>query len=144
MDIGTRTIGLARCTPDWTVVTPLVTVKRGQNWKADLAALDKELAEFPVQAIVIGLPLNMDGSEGPRVQSTRQIAVNLAEAKPSWLQNPGLIGFWDERLSTAAVTRFMIDERDASRAKRADVIDALAAHHILQGAMDYLNNQRGR
>jgi putative Holliday junction resolvase len=144
MDIGTKTIGLARCAPDWTIVTPLVTVKRGKNWAADLQALNKELAEYPVQAVIIGLPLNMDGSEGPRAQSTRQIAANLAEARPAWLQAPALIGFWDERLSTAAVTRFMIDVQDTSRAKRAEIVDALAAHHILQGAMDYLNNQRER
>jgi putative Holliday junction resolvase len=140
MDVGTKTIGLARCAPDWAIVTPLMTIKRGKNWAADLQLLHQALSDFPVQAIVMGLPLNMDGTEGPRVQSTRQMAVNLAEAKPTWLEKPALIGFWDERLSTAAVTRFMIDERDTSRAKRAEIVDALAAHHILQGAMDFLNN----
>lgn len=144
MDIGTKTIGLAVTSPDWSIVLPLVTVKRGANWKADLTALDKALSEHRIQGIVIGLPLNMDGSEGPRAQSTRQIAANLIAAQPGWLTDPALIGLWDERLSTAAVTRFMIDERDASRRQRAEVIDALAAQHILQGAVDYLNNQRNK
>jgi putative Holliday junction resolvase len=144
LDIGTKTIGLALSMPDSQIVTPLVTVKRGATWKADLDALDKALKEYTVHAVVIGLPLNMDGSEGPRVQSTRQTAANLATAKPTWLNAPALIGLWDERLSTAAMTRFMIDEVDASRRKRAEVIDALAAHHILQGAVDYLQNQQGK
>lgn len=144
MDIGTKTIGLAVTSPDWSIVLPLVTVKRGANWKADLTSLDKALQEHTIHGIVIGLPLNMDGSEGPRAQSTRQIASNLIDAQPKWLQPPTLIGLWDERLSTAAVTRFMIDERDASRRQRAEVIDALAAQHILQGAVDYLHNHRNK
>ena len=142
LDIGTKTIGTAITSPDWSVVTPLITIQRGKTWQADLLLFNKALAEFPVGAVIIGLPLNMDGSEGPRAQSTRQTAVNLQNAQAAWLQAPGLIGFWDERLSTAAATRFMIDTLDAKRSKRAEVIDALAAQHILQGAMDYLNNQR--
>ena len=144
MDVGTKTIGLAVTAPGWQIVTPLVTVRRGKTWAQDLDALGKALAEYEIHGIVIGLPLNMDGSEGPRAQSTRQMATNLAAAAPPWLRDPCLIGFWDERLSTAAVTRFMIDERDASRATRANVIDALAAQHILQGAVDYLNNHLNR
>lgn len=144
LDIGTKTIGLAVTSPDWSIVLPMVTVKRGANWKADLTALDKALSDYRIHGIVIGLPLNMDGSEGPRAQSTRQIASNLIAAQPAWLASPHLIGLWDERLSTAAVTRFMIDERDASRRQRAEVIDALAAQHILQGAVDYLHNHRNK
>ncbi len=142
LDVGTKTIGLAITSPAWDIVLPIVTVRRGKTWQADLIALAVALKDYTVHGIVIGLPLNMDGSEGPRSQSTRQLAINLAAAQPAWLHSPAMIGFWDERLSTSAVTKFMIGEIDAKRAKRAEVIDALAAQHILQGAMDYLNNQR--
>ncbi len=142
MDVGTKTIGLAIVSPDWQIVMPLVTLQRGKTWQADLQSFGKILQDYVIHAIIIGLPLNMDGTEGPRAQSTRQIAANLQAAQPAWFQPPGLIGLWDERLSTAASTRFMIDTLDASRKQRAEVIDALAAQHILQGAMDYLNNQR--
>ena len=118
------------CDRDWRFATPGKTIQRGRftDDKATLAAL---VAERQVRGLVIGLPLNMDGSEGPRAQATRAFIRNMAplDARP--------FIFWDERLSTAAVTRSLI-EQDASRAKRAEVVDRMAAAYILQGALDRL------
>ena len=130
LDLGAKTIGIAVSDTSRMVASPLVTLKRTKFGK-DAEALLKLAAERGVVGIVLGLPLNMDGSEGPRAQSTRAFARNLA----------GLtdlpIGFWDERLSTAAVTRTLL-EADASRARRAEVVDKMAAAYILQGALDRL------
>jgi putative Holliday junction resolvase len=132
IDLGSKTIGLALSDLERRIATPLETIKRTKFAK-DAARL-KELAEkFDVVALVIGLPLNMDGSEGPRVQSTKTFVRNFG----ALCDRPFI--YWDERLSTAAVLRQLIDQ-DASRAKRAEVVDRMAAAYILQGALDRLRN----
>jgi putative holliday junction resolvase len=128
IDLGTKTIGLSLSDVEHRIATPLETIRR-VKFTPDVARI-KELAEkHGVGGLVIGLPLNMDGSEGPRAQATRAFARNM---KPL-LDLPVL--FWDERLSTAFVTRSLI-EQDASRARRAESVDRMAAAYILQGALD--------
>jgi putative Holliday junction resolvase len=136
LDLGEKTIGLALSDTLLTVATPMQTLKRGK-FGADAAALDIIISAQGVGALVVGLPLNMDGSDGPSAQSARAFARNWAgsRALPLVLQ--------DERLSTSAVTRTLL-EADASRARRADVVDKMAAAYILQGALDRLRNLRGR
>lgn len=130
LDLGEKTIGVAVCDPARRVATPVETIRR-RKFTQDAEAL-KALAEARgVVGLVLGLPLNMDGSEGPRAQSTRAFARNLARVLPL------TIAFWDERLSTAAVEREMI-ALDETRAKRATRIDESAAAFILQGAIDRL------
>ena len=131
LDLGTKTIGLALSDVERRIATPLETIRR-VKFTQDAKRMIELAAEHEVQAFVIGLPLNMDGSEGPRAQATRAFIRNCAPLT----QLPYI--FWDERLSTAAVTRSLI-EQDASRAKRADVVDRMAAAYILQGALDRLN-----
>jgi putative Holliday junction resolvase len=130
VDLGDKTIGLALSDVERSIATPLETIRRSK-FSRDAERLRALVAQFDIGAVVLGLPLNMDGSEGPRAQATRAFARNL---------NP-LIGipvvFWDERLSTAAVTRTLI-EADASRAKRSAAVDKMAAAYILQGALDRL------
>jgi putative Holliday junction resolvase len=130
LDLGTRTIGLAISDPGRRIASPLLTIRR-TRFKADAEALLNHAQANAVVALVLGLPLNMDGSEGPRVQATRAFARNLAAltALP--------IVFWDERLSTAAVTRTLLDA-DTSRKRRAELVDKMAAAYILQGALDRL------
>jgi putative Holliday junction resolvase len=128
LDLGTKTIGIAIADSSLTVASPLETLKRGK-FQADAERLKRLVEERQVGALVIGLPLNMDGSEGPRCQSVRQFARNLLERFDID------IAFWDERLSTAAVTRTLLDA-DASRRRRAELVDKLAAAYILQGALD--------
>jgi len=131
LDVGTRTIGLAICDAGWHFAGPAETVRRTKFTK-DLAQLGAFVSREHVVGLVVGLPLNMDGSDSPRTQSVRAFARNLA---PIGL--PLLL--WDERWSTQAVERAMI-AADVSRAKRAEKVDALAAAHILQGAIDALAN----
>jgi putative Holliday junction resolvase len=130
LDLGTKTIGLALSDVERRLASPLDTIKR-VKFSQDAEALLKRAADFEVHALVFGLPLNMDGTEGPRVQATRAFMRNLRKltALP--------FALWDERLSTAAVTRELIAQ-DASRAKRAEVVDRMAAAYILQGALDRL------
>ena len=130
LDLGTKTIGVAVSNGMRYSATPLETIKR-TKFTADAIRLDQLIAENAIVAIILGLPLNMDGSEGPRVQSTRAFARSLAQR----ITLP--IAFWDERLSTSAVTRMMIDA-DLRRDRRAEVVDKLAASYILQGALDRL------
>ena len=132
LDLGTKTIGLAVSDTRFTIASPLETIKRSKFTK-DTQALRAFEETHNIGGLVIGLPLNMDGSEGPRVQASRAFARNLL------LQIDQPIVFWDERLSTSAVTRTLI-EADMSRAKRADVVDKMAATYILQGVLDLLNN----
>lgn len=131
LDVGTRTVGLATCDAGWSFATPLETVKRGK-FTADLERLKVIVAKEAIRGLVVGLPLNMDGSDSPRTQSVRAFARNLSP-----LALPILL--WDERWSTVAVERAMIDQ-DMSRARRAEKVDAHAAAHILQGAIDALVN----
>jgi putative Holliday junction resolvase len=129
LDVGTKTIGLALCDAGWTIATPAELLHRGK-FSADLERL-RALAEAQqVEGLVVGLPLNLDGSDSPRTQSVRAFARNLSP-----LGLPILL--WDERWSTQAVTRTLLDA-DASRARRAELVDKMAAAYILQGALDAL------
>ena len=130
LDLGTRTLGVAVSDLRRTVATPATTIRR-EKFTTDAAALLALTAARGVQGLILGLPLNMDGSEGPRAQSTRAFARNLERltALP--------IAFWDERLSTVAAERALL-EADASRKRRKEVIDSVAAGYILQGALDRL------
>jgi putative Holliday junction resolvase len=128
VDLGTKTIGLALSDVERRIATPLETLKR-TKFTPDADALRRVVERFGVGGLVVGLPLNMDGSEGPRSQATRAFVRNL---KPL-IKIP--VAFWDERLSTMAVTRTLIDA-DASRARRGALVDKMAAAYILQGALD--------
>jgi putative Holliday junction resolvase len=130
VDLGTKTIGLALSDVERRIATPLLTIAR-TKFSKDAEKLIAEIKRFDIAALVVGLPLNMDGSEGPRAQATRAFLRNLAPL----CDRPGAL--WDERLSTAAVNRSLI-EQDVSRAKRAAVVDRMAAAYILQGALDRL------
>jgi putative Holliday junction resolvase len=134
LDVGTKTIGLALCDSGWHFAGPAETIRRTKFTK-DFEALCSFLRREAITGLVVGLPLNMDGSDSPRTQSVRAFARNLAP-----LALPILL--WDERWSTQAVQRAMIDA-DVSRAKRAEKVDSLAAAHILQGAIDALANLPG-
>lgn len=129
MDVGTKTIGLALCDAGWSIASPAHTVSRGKFSK-DKVALAAFMEQQQVKGVVIGLPLNLDGSESPRSQASRAFARNIAD-----LGLPILM--WDERWSTQAVTRTLL-EADASRARRGELVDKLAASYILQGAIDGL------
>ena len=131
LDVGTKTIGLAICDAGWHFAGPAQTIRRSK-FTRDMEALRTFLAREHAAGLVVGLPLNMDGSDSPRTQSVRAFARNLVP-----LELPLLL--WDERWSTQAVERAMIDA-DVSRAKRAQKVDSLAAAHILQGAIDALAN----
>ena len=131
LDVGTKTIGLATCDANWAFAGPSETIRR-TKFTNDLKLLSEFIAAQGIRGLVVGLPLNMDGTDSPRTQSVRAFARNLAP-----LDLPILL--WDERWSTQAVERAMIDA-DISRAKRAEKVDALAAAHILQGAIDALAN----
>jgi len=130
LDLGTKTIGVAISDGMRYSATPLETIRRSK-FTQDAVRIDELIVENQAVGIVLGLPLNMDGSEGPRVQSTRAFARNLAAR----IAIP--IVFWDERLSTSAVTRTLI-AADVRRDKRAEVVDKLAASYILQGALERL------
>jgi putative Holliday junction resolvase len=129
LDVGARTIGVALCDAGWTIATPAELIHR-IKFSADLEKLKALAAAQVATGIVIGLPLNLDGSESPRTQSTRAFARNLEQ-----MSLPILL--WDERWSTQAVTRTLL-YADASRARRAELVDKMAAAYILQGAIDAL------
>jgi len=133
LDVGEKTIGVAVADSGFSVATPVETVRRGK-FAADAERLRRLIADRDVGGLVIGLPINMDGSEGPRCQSIRQFAANLLAR----IDIP--IALWDERLSTAAMTRAML-EADVSRRRRAEAIDMMAAGYILQGAIDALRRR---
>ncbi len=134
VDLGEKTIGLALSDVGRSIATPLETIRR-TKFTPDAERIRLLASRFEVGGIVVGLPLNMDGSEGPRAQATRAFVRNL---KP-------LLGlpvvFWDERLSTAAVTRTLLDAA-ASRARRGEVVDKMAAAYILQGVLDRLRRSQ--
>ncbi|TPG18693.1 Holliday junction resolvase RuvX [Sphingomonas koreensis] len=129
LDVGTKTIGTALCDAGWSFASPAELIRR-TKFQKDKAAIAVLIAAQHVKGVVIGLPINLDGSESPRSQSTRAFARNFVD-----LNLPILL--WDERWSTQAVTRTLI-EQDASRAKRAGLVDKMAAAYILQGAIDAL------
>jgi putative Holliday junction resolvase len=131
LDLGSKTIGLALSDIRLTIASPMETIKR-KKFTQDAKRLLTIIKEQNVGGLVLGLPKNMDGSEGPRCQSTRQFAKNMAE------KTDIPISFWDERLSTIAVTRTLI-EADASRKRQGELVDKLAASYILQGVLDNLS-----
>ncbi len=130
LDVGKKTIGLALSDIGRMIASPRATIRR-RRFRDDLAEMKRVIAEQDVGGLVVGLPVNMDGSEGPRCQSVRQFATNLLAE----IDLP--LAFWDERLSTIAVERAMIDA-DLSRRRRGEIVDKLAAAYILQGALDSL------
>ncbi len=130
LDLGTKTIGIAISDASRMIATPVTTIRR-TKFQADAAELLDLCTERDVAALIFGLPLNMNGTEGPRVQATRAFARNLRKLTDL------PIAYWDERLSTAAVTRTLLDA-DASRKRRSEVVDKMAAGYILQGALDRL------
>ena len=130
LDLGDKTIGMAVSDDGKRIATSLDTIRR-TKFTNDAEALLKIIADYRIGGIVIGLPVNMDGTEGPRCQSVRQFGANLAE------KTDVPIGFWDERTSTQAVERHLIAQ-DVTRKRRAEVVDKMAAQFILQGALDYL------
>jgi len=135
LDLGEKTIGVALSDRLLMVATPMETLKRGK-FPADAARLDNIISEQGVGGLVVGLPLNMDGSDGPSAQSARAFARNWAGRSEIPLV------LWDERLSTVAVTRTLLDA-DASRKRRNEVVDRMAAAYILQGALERLRHLRG-
>ena len=130
VDLGTRTIGLALSDVERRIASPLVTLKRAK-FSADADALAAEIKKFEVFALIVGMPLALDGSDTPRTQAARAFARDFSARAPI------PIAFWDERFSTAAVERDLI-AHDVSRARRSEVIDKMAAAYILQGALDAL------
>ena len=139
LDVGKKTIGLALSNPDHTIATPLETIKRTKFTK-DMQALSKVMTEYEIGGFVIGLPINMDGSEGRRAQSIRDFAIEMER----FIGNDPWIAFWDERLSTVSVEEsvdsFVEKRKTKMNAKTSGLIDKLAAQIILQGALDYLSN----
>ena len=131
LDVGTKTIGTALCDAQWSFASPALLIRRTKFMK-DKAALAELIAKQQVKGLVIGLPLNLDGTDSPRTQSTRAFAKNMED-----MALPILL--WDERWSTVAVERTLI-EQDFSRARRAEMVDNMAAAHILQAAIDALVN----
>lgn len=135
LDLGTKTIGVAVSDGGRIIASPLALIRR-TKFTTDAQALFRLMESRGADGIVIGLPVNMDGSEGPRCQSARAFARNLLRLRDI------PIAFWDERLSTEAVNRMLIGEADASRARRAELVDKAAAAWILQGALDRLSMLR--
>ena len=131
LDLGEKTIGVAVSDGLWMVASPLETIRKSK-FTDDANHLFRLMEGRGARGLVIGLPVNMDGTEGPRAQSSRAFARNVLRLK----EIP--IAFWDERLSSAAVNRMMIDEMDLTRARRAEIVDKLAAAYMLQGALDRL------
>lgn len=129
LDLGEKTIGVAMSDVTRSIATPLETIRKSK-FTDDAKALFKLMDSRGAAGIVIGLPVNMDGTEGPRCQSVRAFGRNLLRLKDL------PIAFWDERLSSAAINRVLIDEHDATRKRRGEVVDRMAAGWILQGALD--------
>jgi putative holliday junction resolvase len=133
LDLGEKTIGVAVSDGAWMIASPLETIRKSK-FGEDAARLFELMESRGAQGVVIGLPVNMDGTEGPRCQSARAFGRNLQRLRDV------PVAFWDERLSSAAVNRMMIEEMDMTRSRRAEVVDKLAAAYILQGALDRLAN----
>ena len=132
LDLGEKTIGVAVSDLTRMIASPLVLIRK-TKFTAEAEQLFALMKDRGALGLVIGLPVNMDGTEGPRCQSVRAFARNLLR-----LRDDLVIGFWDERLSSAAVNRMLIDEADMTRARRAELVDKAAAAYILQGALDRL------
>lgn len=147
LDLGDKTLGVASSDRGRLIASPVETIQR-RKLTLDLARLGELARDRDAAGFVLGLPLNMDGSKGPRVQATNSFARELLQAAAAnatlfGLGDPPIL-LWDERLSTSAVDRFLIGEADLSRKKRAAVIDRMAAGHILQGALDALERVAGQ
>ncbi len=143
LDLGAKTIGLAVSDTEFKIASPLATLKR-KKFSQDAAALETIIEAENIGGLIIGLPLNMDGSEGARVQSTRAFIRNFENQFTNQFADQKRklpIILWDERMSTIAVTRTLL-EADISRAKRAKVVDKMAAAYILQGYLDFLQDQK--
>ena len=136
LDLGSKTVGLALSDTTRMIASPLETIKRSK-FTADAQRLESLIDEHDVGGLILGLPVSMDGSEGPRCQSTRAFATNLLARRDMALS------FWDERLSTVAVERVLIDQADMTRKRRAEVVDKAAAAYILQGALDAMARTHG-
>jgi putative Holliday junction resolvase len=136
LDLGEKTIGVAISDPGLTVASPIDTIRR-VKFTEDVKQLVKMIQGREVGGIVVGLPINMDGTQGPRCMSVRHFAENLIGRADLWGAEPE-IAFWDERLSTVVVQRLLTDEVDMRRNKRAQAVDKMAAAYILQGALDAL------
>jgi len=132
LDLGSKTIGVAVADPAGIIASPLETIRR-KKFHADADALAAIIKDREAGGLVLGLPVSMDGTEGPRCQSARDFARNLLQV----MDIP--IAFWDERLSTSAIQRILINEADMTRKRRAQVVDKMAAAYILQGALDSLS-----
>jgi len=139
LDLGEKTIGVAISDPGLTVASPIDTIRR-TKFTEDVKQLAKMMQGREVGGISVGLPINMDGTQGPRCQSVRHFAENLVK-RADLLGMEAEIAFWDERMSTVAVQRLLIDEADMTRNKRAQSVDKMAAAYILQGALDALNKK---
>ncbi len=131
LDLGTKTIGLALSDAGHMIASPLLTIAR-RKFTQDAVELEALIDKHNVGALLIGLPVQMDGTEGARAQATRSFASEILKRRDL------PIAFWDERLSTAAVQRMLTDEADMSRRRRAEVVDKAAAAYILQGALDFI------
>ena len=141
LDLGTKTIGLAVCDPGLAVASPIHTIRRSK-FTEDARELAKVVRDYGVGGMVLGLPLNMDGSQGERAQAANAFAHTLVQRADLFGGWEPEIAFWDERLSTSAVQRFMIGEADMTRKRRGEVVDKMAAAYILQGAIDSLAHAR--
>jgi putative holliday junction resolvase len=135
LDVGSKTIGLAVSDSDFSVAAAIDTIRRTKFTK-DFELLKDIIKSRNIGGLVIGLPVSMDGTEGPACQSIRQFGTNIIERQEADMAIK--IAFWDERLSTSAVQRFLTDEADMTRKRRGEVVDKLAAAYILQGALDSL------
>lgn len=133
LDIGDKTIGVAISDPLFSLASPVTTIIRGKKFKSAVAELRHLITSENVGGMIAGLPISMDGTEGPRSQATRDLTRELVNQ----LGIPA--AFWDERLSTSAIEKFLINEADMNRKRRKDVIDKMAAAYILQGALDTLD-----
>lgn len=138
IDAGKKTLGLALAAPGQSFATPIGTIARGK-FAQDVAALARTARDYDIKGLIIGFPLNMDGSEGPRCQSVRHFAQSL-ETYPEIVGPSPWIALWDERLSTASVEDFVGEFVGIKKAKQKGTIDALAAREILQGALNFLGS----
>lgn len=131
LDVGSKTVGMAVSDSEFKIATAIDTIRR-TKFTQDFEQLKEIIADRNIGGLVIGLPISMDGTEGPACQSIRQFGTNITDRMETG------IAFWDERLSTSAVQRFLTDEADMTRKRRSEVVDKLAATYILQGALDSL------
>ena len=140
MDISKNNIGLALSDAGHSIATPLRTIKR-VKFTRDIQEIKAVIDDYGVGGFVLGYPVNMDGSEGARCESIRHFADEMKNHPDIFGKNPW-IALWDERLSTVSVENFLVESVDMSRTKRKQVVDALAAQHILQGALDFIQGMK--